>query len=93
MLKAILCQTNDESYMVGDKLSIYGYQWLSWGQLGEGYVPVREWTPIYFSGPYDFVVDTVDLIAYYCFRNDTNTLVNEGMDAILASDYLEDYIR
>lgn len=93
MMKAILCETQMEVWEVADKLSTYQYQWLAWGELGEGLMPVRDWMPIYFTGPFDFVVDTVELRAYYCQRNVTNDLVNEGMEAILASDYLEDYIR
>lgn len=93
MRKLILCETKDEIYKVAQKLSIYGYVWLAFGQLGEGYVPVKDWTPIWTSQNYDYMVDTVDMRAYYCLRSASNQLIDAGMEALLATDYLTDYIE
>lgn len=93
MRKLILCQSHDEFYKVAQKLSIYGFQWLAFGELGEGFVPVRDWTPIYSSEIFDYMVDTVEMRAYYCQRNASNSLIDAGMEALLATDYLEGYIE
>lgn len=93
MRKLILCETKDEIYKVAQKLSIYGFVWVAAGELGSGLVPVRDWTPIWFSGSYDYMVDTVTMHAYYLLRKDSDALIDGGMEALLASDYLEGYIE
>lgn len=93
MRKLILCETKDEIYKVAQKLSIYGFTWLAFGELGEGYVPVKDWAPIWTSQNYDYMVDTVEMRAYYCLRSASNQLIDAGMEALLATDYLEGYIE